>query len=158
MKIKDITAIPVTVPMEAPLRWSMGIETGTTRTIIRLETDDGLEGIGETYGGDHTVRGIEFAKPFLLGMDPAEVRLIVNKLQSFRVSYESNIPLYVVGGIEMACWDVMGKKLGRPVASLLKLPFKYPPPAWPMAPMRALTRRALPRATGAPAASRLRRT
>ena len=119
MKIKDIIATPVTVPMEAPLRWSMGVETGTTRTIIRLKTDEGLEGIGETYGGDSTVRGIEFAKPFLLGMDPTEVRLIVNKLQSFRVSYESNIPLYVVGGIEMACWDVMGKKLGRPVASLL---------------------------------------
>ncbi len=119
MRITDIIATPVTVPMVAPLRWSMGIETGTTRTLIRLKTDDGLEGLGETYGGDSTVRAIDFAKPFVIGMDPAEARLLVNKLQSFRISYESNIPLYVIGGIEMACWDVTGKMLGRPVASLL---------------------------------------
>jgi len=84
-----------------------------------MMTDEGLEGLGETYGGDSTVRAIEFAKPFVLGMDPTETRLLVNKLQSFRIGYESNIPLYVIGGIEMACWDVAGKKLGRPVASLL---------------------------------------
>lgn len=119
MKITDIIATPVTVPMEAPLRWSMGVETGTTRTLIRLITDEGLEGIGETYGGNSTVHAIEFAKPFILGMDPSETRLLVNKLQSFRISYESNIPLYAIGGIEMACWDVTGKKLNRPVASLL---------------------------------------
>ncbi len=119
MKITDIEATPVTVPMEAPLRWSMGVETGTTRTIIRLKTDEGLEGLGETYGGDSTVRGVEFAKPFVLGMDPAEIGLIVNKLSSFRISYESNIPLFVIAGIEMACWDATGKKLGRPVCSLL---------------------------------------
>ncbi|HLI34891.1 MAG TPA: enolase C-terminal domain-like protein [Terriglobia bacterium] len=119
MKIQDIVATPVTVPMEAPLRWSMGIETGTTRTILRIMTDEGLVGIGETYGGDNTVRSIGFAKQFVLGMDPFDTRLIVNKLQSFRISYESNIPLYMMGGIEMACWDLMGKALGRPVASLL---------------------------------------
>ena len=119
MKISDIVATPVTVPLEAPLRWSMGIETGTTRTIIRLKTDDGLVGIGETYGGEGTLHAIEFAKQFVIGMDPMEVRLIVNKLQSFRISYESNIPSYVTAGIEMACWDVTGKALKRPVCSLL---------------------------------------
>jgi glucarate dehydratase len=82
MKIQDIIATPVTVPMEAPLRWSMGVETGTTRTLLRLITDEGLVGIGETYGGETTVHALQFAKPFLIGMDPCEVRLIVNKLQS----------------------------------------------------------------------------
>jgi glucarate dehydratase len=119
MKIREIAATPVTIPMEAPLRWSMGVETGTTRTILRVKTDEGLEGIGETYGGDSTVRAIEFAAPFVIGMDPFDIKLIVNKLQSFRISYESNVPLYVIAGIEMACWDLVGKALGRPVASLL---------------------------------------
>lgn len=119
MKIVDISAIPVTVPMEAPLRWSMGIETGTTRSIIRLKTDDGLVGIGETYGGDGTVNAVEFAKPFIEGMNPLEAKLIVNKLQSFRISYESHLSPHVIAGIEMACWDVAGKALNRPVCSLL---------------------------------------
>ena len=37
MKIVDLRATPVTVPAEAPWRWSMGIETGTTRTIVELD-------------------------------------------------------------------------------------------------------------------------
>jgi glucarate dehydratase len=119
LKITDVTATPVTIPMEAPLRWSMGVETGTTRTILRLHTDQGIIGIGETYGGATTLHAIEFAKKFVVGMDAMEVRLIINKLQSFRVSYESNIPAYVIAGIEMACWDAMGKALNRPLSSLL---------------------------------------
>jgi glucarate dehydratase len=119
MKITDISATPVTVPMEAPLRWSMGIETGTTRSIIRLKTDEGLVGIGETYGGEGTLQAIEFARPFIQGMNPMEFKLIVNKLQSFRISYESHLSPHVIAGIEMACWDVAGKALNRPVHSLL---------------------------------------
>jgi len=119
MKITDIVGTPVTVPLEAPLRWSMGVETGTTRTIIRLKTDEGLVGIGETYGGDTTISALEFAKPFILGMNPMEVRLILNRLQAFRISYESHLSPHVVAGIEMACWDVTGKASGRSVSSLL---------------------------------------
>lgn len=119
MKITDVSATPVTVPMEAPLRWSMGIETGTTRSIIRLKTDEGLVGIGETYGGESTLHAIEFAKPFIRGMNPMEVKLIINKLQSFRISYESHLSPHIIAGIEMACWDVAGKALNRPVCSLL---------------------------------------
>ena len=119
MKISNIVGTPVTVPMEAPLRWSMGVETGTTRTIIRISTDEGLVGIGETCGGDGTVRALEFAKPFVLEMDPLEVPSIVRKLQSFRISYESHLSAHVIGGIEMACWDLAGKALNRSVASLL---------------------------------------
>ena len=58
MKITDVKATPVSVPMEAPLRWSMGIETGTTRTIVELQTDEGIVGVGETYGGAATASTI----------------------------------------------------------------------------------------------------
>jgi glucarate dehydratase len=50
MKIIDIEVIPVTVPLEAPLRWSMGTETGTTRGIIKLTTDEGIVGLGGKRG------------------------------------------------------------------------------------------------------------
>src|SRR6185312_15775989 len=68
VKIVDLRATPVTVPAEAPWRWSMGIETGTTRTIIELITDEGIVGLGETYGGVRTVEALEIAKPFLVGL------------------------------------------------------------------------------------------
>lgn len=119
MKIKDVKATPVTVPMTVPLRWSMGVETGTTRTLIEVVTDDGLVGLGETYGGASTVRGIEFLRSLTLNADPLDLGRVLARLQSFRISYETHIPPYVVAGFEMACWDLFGKALNRPVAALL---------------------------------------
>jgi len=44
MKIVEVKTTPVSVLMEAPLRWSMGVEHGTTRTVVELITDAGLVG------------------------------------------------------------------------------------------------------------------
>ena len=52
MKITDIRATPVTVPLEAPLRHANGCHWGRfVRTIIEVETDEGLIGLGEMGGG-----------------------------------------------------------------------------------------------------------
>lgn len=119
MKIVDIRATPVTVPAEAPWRWSMGVETGTTRTIIELVTDEGITGIGETYGGARTIHGLETAKPFIVGLDPLETGTLQHRLGVFCIGYEQDVPPLVRAGIEMACLDAAGKALGRPVWSLL---------------------------------------
>lgn len=119
MRILELRATPVTVPAEAPWRWSMGIETGTTRTIIELLTDEGIVGIGETYGGRHTVEALRLAQPFVTGLDPFETGLLQHRLGVFCIGYETSVPPYVRAGIEMACLDAVGKALGRPVASLL---------------------------------------
>ncbi len=119
MKIVDLRATPVTVPAEAPWRWSMGIETGTTRTIIEIITDEGISGIGETYGGARTVEALNTAKPFVLGLDPLETGRLQHRLGVFCIGYEMSVPPLVRAGIEMACLDAAGKALGRTVASLL---------------------------------------
>ena len=119
MKIVDLRATPVTVPAEAPWRWSMGIETGTTRTIIELITDEGIVGIGETYGGARTIEALGIAMPFVIGLDPLETGLLQHRLGVFSIGYETNVPPLVRAGIEMACLDAAGKALGRSVASLL---------------------------------------
>lgn len=119
MRITEYDITAVTVPMEAPLRWSLGVETATTRTIVEIFTDEGIVGVGETYGGDATVRALNFVKPLVVGCDPFEVEKLVKKLQVFCISYETFVPPHVVAAIEMACWDIMGKALNRPVCSLL---------------------------------------
>jgi len=119
MKIVDIKTTIVTVPMEAPLRWSLGVETGTTRTIVELITDEGIVGLGETYGGESTVRAVEFLRPTLQNSDPFEIEKFVKKLQVFCISYETSVPAHAVAALEMACWDIMGKALKRPVCALL---------------------------------------
>ena len=119
MKVVDLKITCVTVPMEAPLRWSMGVETGTTRGIIQAITDEGIVGIGETYGGNAIEHAIETAKPYVLGIDPLETGVLQHRLSVFRIGYETAVPAVVRAGIEMAFLDAAGKALRRPVCSLL---------------------------------------
>jgi glucarate dehydratase len=119
MKIVDLKVVCVTVPMEAPLRWSMGVETGTTRAIIQAITDEGIVGIGETYGGAAIEHAIETAKPYVLGLDPLESGVLQHRLGVFRIGYETAVPAVVRAGIEMAFLDAAGKALQRPICSLL---------------------------------------
>jgi glucarate dehydratase len=119
MKVVDLKVTCVTVSMEAPLRWSMGVETGTTRGIIQAITDEGIIGIGETYGGNAIEHAIETARPYVLGIDPLETGVLQHRLGVFRIGYETAVPAVVRAGIEMAYLDAAGKALGRPVCSLL---------------------------------------
>src|SRR5207302_4679984 len=75
MRIRDIRATTVTVPLEAPLRHANGCHWGRfVRTIVEVETDDGLIGLGEMGGGgesaESAIRGL---KAYLVGRDPARV-------------------------------------------------------------------------------------
>lgn len=115
----DLKATSITVPAVGTWRWSMGVETGTTRTIIELITDEGIVGIGETYGGDATVRALATARPFVIGLDPLETGVLQHRLGVFCIGYETSVPSFVRAGIEMAFLDAAGKALGRTVASLL---------------------------------------
>lgn len=119
MKVTNIRVTPVTVPMEAPLRWSMGVEHATTRAILQVETDEGITGIGETYGGNAVAHAIELSKQFIIGLDPLQIGVLQHRLGVFRIGYETSIPAVVRAGIEMAFLDAAGKALRRPIHDLL---------------------------------------
>ena len=56
-RIADLRATTVTVPLEAPLRHANGAHWGRfVRTIVEVETDDGLIGLGEMGGGGRAPR------------------------------------------------------------------------------------------------------
>ena len=75
MKIIDIRATPIAVPLEAPLRHANGCHWGRfVRTIVEVETDDGLIGLGEMGGGgESAVAAFQGLRPYLLGRDPARI-------------------------------------------------------------------------------------
>ena len=59
MKISDIRATSVTVPLEAPLRHANGCHWGRfVRTIVEVETDEGLVGLGEMGGGGESAEAM----------------------------------------------------------------------------------------------------
>ena len=52
MKITAIRATPINIPLETPFFWSVGLYPGTSKTIIEVETDEGLVGLGESPSWD----------------------------------------------------------------------------------------------------------
>ena len=75
MKITDLRATTVAVPLQAPLRHANGCHWGRfVRTIVEVETDTGLVGLGEMGGGgESAVAGIRALKSYLVGRDPARL-------------------------------------------------------------------------------------
>src|SRR5262249_38270461 len=120
MKITDIRATPVTVPLEAPLRHANGCHWGRfVRTIIEVETDEGIVGLGEMGGGGESAeaafRGL---KSYLLGRDPSRVEelrfLIANPTASLY-----NNRTQILAALEFACLDILGQKWGVSVSEIL---------------------------------------
>lgn len=142
MKITNIRPTTVTVPLLAPLRHSNGAHWGRfVRTIVEVDTDEGITGLGEMGGGGESAE-LAFAglKPYLVGHDPFELErmrfAICNPTASL---YNNRIQLHAA--LEFACLDIIGKKLDVPVCDLLGgrvrdrvafasyLFFRYPDPA-----------------------------
>lgn len=121
MKIVDMRVRCVAIPLNAQLRHNTGVHPGYfLRTILELITDEGIIGLGEVGGGDQ--RGaLMKLKPRIIGMDPFHLELI--KLKTLRaIYYLSNARLYAA--IEMACLDIQGKALGRPLCDLIGGPVR----------------------------------
>ena len=81
-KIVDIRATTVAVPLEAPIRHSNGAHWGKfVRTIVEVETDTGITGLGEMGGGGQSAEAA-FAglKDYLIGHDPFEFEALWFKI------------------------------------------------------------------------------
>ncbi len=120
MKIVDIRATTVTVPLEAPLRHANGCHWGRfVRTIVEVETDNGLVGLGEMGGGGESAEAVFRAmKAYLVGRDPARIEemrfLIANPTASLY-----NNRTQVLAALEFACLDIVGQAWGVPVSDIL---------------------------------------
>jgi galactonate dehydratase len=87
-----------------------------------VETDEGISGIGEgsLMAFARTVEtAIHELRPSYIGQDPFQPALIVQRMTRDVYTDGGQIHRCAVAAIEMACWDIMGKATGRPVADLL---------------------------------------
>jgi glucarate dehydratase len=120
MKITDIRATTVTVPLEAPLRHANGCHWGRfVRTIVEVETDNGIVGLGEMGGGGESAEaGVRAMKGYLLGHDPTRLEemrfLIANPTASLY-----NNRTQILAALEFACLDILGQAWSVPVCDIL---------------------------------------
>ncbi|MCC7306971.1 MAG: mandelate racemase [Acidobacteria bacterium] len=120
MKITDIKATTVTVPLAAPLRHAAGCHWGRfVRTIVEVETDEGITGLGEMGGGGESAEAAFRAmKAYLVGHDPARLEEMRFKIANPTASLYNN-RTQILAALEFACLDIIGKKWGVPVYDLL---------------------------------------
>ena len=92
---------------------------------LKLVTDDGIEGFGEVYGatfGPQTVAAMieDVCARHVVGADPFRIEALWRDVYGRGYSLRPDISLVgVLSGIEMACWDIVGKAVGKPVYDLL---------------------------------------
>ena len=89
------------------------------RTIVEVETDNGLIGLGEMGGGGESAEAVFRAmKQYLVGHDPARLEemrfLIANPTASLY-----NNRTQILAALEFACLDILGQAWGVPVSEIL---------------------------------------
>jgi glucarate dehydratase len=120
MKIVDIRPTTVTVPLEAPLRHANGCHWGRfVRTIVQVETDVGIVGLGEMGGGGESAEtAIRGLNAYLKGHDPARIEEMRFKIANPTASLYNN-RTQLLAALEFACLDILGQAWGVPVHAIL---------------------------------------
>lgn len=81
---------------------------------VKLDTDEGLVGLGEATGGLATkpnLGDLEELRPHLIGEDPLHPERLWLKLIKIRYHHRST----AIAAIEQACWDILARSLGAPM-------------------------------------------
>ena len=88
---------------------------------VRIETDEGIDGLGEAHPGEGINDAItKRLKPLIIGKDPLDVEPLYTHMVSRTIGQSAaGTMLGGIGGVETALWDIAGKALGVPVCRLL---------------------------------------
>lgn len=124
-RIKSIRTAILDVPLMRPHRVSVSTIEKQSVVLVRIVTEDGLEGIGEGvvpggpwWSGDtvEAIQGLvdQYLAPLLLGAEVSSIGYAIQRINSL-------IPgaAFAKAALEMALWDLKGKMLGLPVYELL---------------------------------------
>lgn len=133
MKIAELRLHPIAIA-DGPLRSSYGLHAPyALRTIVEVRSTDGLTGISETYGGDGPLAALEASRPLVEGMDPFQLAGLWEQLkpaprdkagdasQTWLVPGENPLDqaARTYAALEIACLDLIGKALGKPVCDVI---------------------------------------
>jgi glucarate dehydratase len=121
MKITGIRATPVNIPFRAPYRFAYGSTASLTKTIVEVQTDAGLTGLGEAADGDAST-SIRHLAERLIGFDPRDLNACERRcVPGMSYAPWDNLTALrrAFGAIEIALWDVRARADGVPLYALL---------------------------------------
>ncbi|MCP4263877.1 MAG: glucarate dehydratase [Planctomycetes bacterium] len=132
MKIIDMRVHSIAIA-DPPLRSSYGLHAPyALRTILEIESEDGIIGITETYGGEVPARTLEAIREKVIGQNPYRLTGLLSSMVEGEGSGIDRSQTYLVPGenpldqttrtyaaLEVACLDLIGKSVGQPVCDLI---------------------------------------
>jgi glucarate dehydratase len=122
VKITNIRVTHVNVPFDAPFWWTGGLYPGASKSIIVVETDEGVVGLGEApwyHFGEIIETEIT---PALIGADPLDIADCESRcVPPWQITANTGEGAAAVafGAVEVALWDIRGKVFGLPLYKLL---------------------------------------
>lgn len=126
MKITDVECIPLVIPDFD----SEACSSAQDNLVVKIHTDEGLVGIGETDANPWAVKGMIEApgthcmglglKEMLIGADPVDVESLWHRLyEGSAMNGRRGLGIHAIGALDMALWDLRGKQAGLPVWQML---------------------------------------
>lgn len=123
MKITDVQAHVLGIPLtegERPSPWRWG---GFAQVLVMVHTDEGLTGYGEafSYGVAEATAAVinHTLKPMLVGADPAQIAVLHEQmLRQTHLFGRYGITTFAISGVDIALWDLAGKCAGLPLYRL----------------------------------------
>lgn len=121
MKITDVQAILISIPLKKPTSTSSKTMTAREYVVTRVRTDEGITGSAYTVGGSVIVTAVnDTLKPLVMGSDPFDTERLWDKM--FRTTLTLGRKGAVIRGlstIDIALWDIKGRALNMPLYKLL---------------------------------------
>lgn len=128
-KIKAFNITPIAV-IDPPLLNAAGLHAPyALRTIVELVTEDNISGISEIPGNSTIDQALEKSKSFIIGRDPFQLNqirdILITHFGKDKASERGDAPwdqrtlVHIFSAVEVACLDIIGKIINRPVVDLL---------------------------------------
>ncbi len=136
MKIIDVEAIWLRVPaLDQPCEW------GEDALIVRIHTDTGLIGVGETDSSPAVVKALietpashetcQGLRDILLGENPLEIDRLWKKMyRQSEYMGRRGAAIHAISALDIALWDLAGQHYGVPVHTLLGGKYREHIPAY----------------------------
>ena len=121
MKIDRIEVRFVEAELDQPFGWSQRWTNTRSVVVLKVFTDDGVIGWGETYGSSETVAEISSIARLAIGENPENISQIWHKIHraTFQSHSYAGAAVMAASAIDTALHDIVGKSTGKPVAEVM---------------------------------------
>jgi L-alanine-DL-glutamate epimerase-like enolase superfamily enzyme len=124
-RVVSVAAIPISIPLATPVRFSTREVASREYLLVYLEAEDGVRGVGYTYTGRGAARAVsalieDDIAPILIGRSSLGPERWWRALyQETLLAGRRGLALRAVSAIDIALWDLLGKRAQQPLSVLL---------------------------------------